>query len=354
MYVTNGLFLSGKGYKTIGIRIKNSTGIKPVPKVNSCTAVDTSDTAWRQEILGLSKGSWAETNLHLCSAVADFNSAVPPDKALQIHSLLSASLVSQKELSSTLDTCMFNLLLETSSNADQARLLSVSAPHASSWLSVLPSQGLGLHLDAPVHEVAIKWWLGQGSQCALCPGNALILWDIMPPLVSVAVMWWYDTTPFVMFWLKHATGPHLGIQVEAGNDPTADHSHTHPADLLLTNWTTGKTAAFDISVTSPLNTHTLMEAGVSAGSAALASEGRKHRANDAKCKELGWLCVPLVADTYGAWGNEAVDVFSQLASRLATLTCRPKSAVLRDIYGRLNLHLLRANATAILTRCILN
>ena len=84
---------------------------------NSCPAVDTSDTAWRQAILGLSKGRLglrslyqlapaayiasicsagfgSETNLHLCSAVADFNSAVPPDKALQIHSLLSASLVS--------------------------------------------------------------------------------------------------------------------------------------------------------------------------------------------------------------------------------------------------------------------
>ena len=63
--------------------------------------------------------------------------------------------------------------------------------------------------------------------------------DIMPSLVSVELM------------------AHLGIQVEAGNDLTADHSHTHPADLLLTNWTTGTTAAFDISVTSPLNTHTL-------------------------------------------------------------------------------------------------
>ena len=164
---------------------------------NSCTAVDTSDTAWRQAILDLSKGGLglrslyqlapaasicsagfgSETNHHLCSAVADFNSTVPPDKALQIHSHLSASLVSQKELSSTLDTCMFNLMLETSSNANRARLLSVSAPHASSWLSVLPSQGLGLHLDAPVHQVAIKWWLGmdasQGFQCALRPGNAL-------------------------------------------------------------------------------------------------------------------------------------------------------------------------------------
>ena len=70
---------------------------------------------------------------------------------------------------------------------------------------------------------------------------------------------------------------------------------------------------------------------MSAGSAALASEGRKHRANDAKCKELDCMCVPLVAETYGAWGNEAVEAFSQLASWLATLTCRPKLAVLRDI-----------------------
>ena len=86
----------------------------------------------------------------------------------------------------------------------------------------------------------------------------------------------------------------------------------------------------------------------------LATEDRKHRANDAKCGELGWLCVPLVAETYGAWGNKAIEAFSQLASRLATLACRPKSAALSEIYGRLNLPLVRANALAILTRCILN
>ncbi|KAL5499501.1 hypothetical protein EMCRGX_G010935 [Ephydatia muelleri] len=133
---------------------------------------------------------------------------------------------------------------------------------------------------------------------------------------------------------------HLGVQVEAGNDLTADHSHTRPADVLLTNWATGKTAAFDISVTSLLNTLTLLEAGVAAGSAAQATETRKHMANDAKCNELGWLCVPLVAETYGAWGKEAMEAFSQLASRLATHTCRLKSAVTFELYSRLNLHLV--------------
>ena len=115
---------------------------------------------------------------------------------------------------------------------------------------------------------------------------------------------------------------------------------------------TQNNTAFDISVTSPLNALTMLEAGVSAGSAARVTEDRKHKANDAKCDELGWLCVPLVSETYGAWGKEAMETFSQLVSRLATLTCRPKSMILSDIYGRLNLHLVRANATAILTRCV--
>ena len=72
---------------------------------------------------------------------------------------------------------MFNLLLEASSTTDRVQLLSVSSPHASAWSSVMPSKGMGLPLDPLVHHVVIKWWLGmdtsQGSQCALCPGNAL-------------------------------------------------------------------------------------------------------------------------------------------------------------------------------------
>ena len=60
-------------------------------------------------------------------------------------------------------------------------------------------------------------------------------------------------------------------------------------------------AAFDFCVTSPLNSLILSEAGVSSGVAAQASEIRKHNSNDAKCVELGWVCIPLVVETYGAW-----------------------------------------------------
>ena len=44
------------------------------------------------------------------------------------------------------------------------------------------------------------------------------------------------------------------------------------------------------AVTSPLNPSNFTEASATAGSAALAAE---HHANDAKCSELGWKCVPL-------------------------------------------------------------
>lgn len=55
----------------------------------------------------------------------------------------------------------------------------------------------------------------------------------------------------------------------------------------------------------------------------------------------------MVAETYGASGTEAMDLFSKLP-------CYDfgKFIVLYDIYGWLNLHLVSSNANAILTRCL--
>ena len=96
----------------------------------------------------------------------------------------------------------------------------------------------------------------------------------------------------------------------------------------------------------------LKEAGIAAGQAARATELRKHEENDAKCKELGWVCcVPMVVEAYGAWGTEAMESLALLASRLAISCNRAKAVVLAELYGRLNLCLVRANAVAILSRC---
>ena len=94
----------------------------------------------------------------------------------------------------------------------------------------------------------------------------------------------------------------LAPQLEIGG---WSREHTRPADVLVPNWLLGMPAAFDLSVTSMLNTQIFQEACVTAGSAALAAQIRKHTVNDERCRELGWVCIPLVVETYGCWGIEA-------------------------------------------------
>ena len=58
----------------------------------------------------------------------------------------------------------------------------------------------------------------------------------------------------------------------------------------------------------------------------------------------------MVVKAYGVRGIEASALLSAVASRLAITSYKSKSVVLKDIYGRLNLLLVQANAPAILSR----
>ena len=142
----------------------------------------------------------------------------------------------------------------------------------------------------------------------------------------------------------------LGAQLEAGSSLGHEARQTRPADVLIPNWELSKPAAIDLCVTSPLNSDTLQVACVTPSSAAMQAEQRKHHSNDAKCGELGWVCIPLVVESYGSWGPEAQRSLSRLARRLATRLGQPKSVTTNLIYGRLNLTLIRANSRAILSR----
>ena len=64
--------------------------------------------------------------------------------------------------------------------------------------------------------------------------------------------------------------------MQVGCGTTSEERHTQPADVLAANWTMGKPAAFDFTVTSPLTSSNLSEVSVTAGSVAFAAEERKH------------------------------------------------------------------------------
>ena len=111
------------------------------------------------------------------SAISKFNALVSPSEVTAVESALSSPL-SQHALSKKLDDHLFQSVLMTSSPANKARLLSASAPHASSWISVVPSVGLGLHLDPAEFQAAVKWWLGMNSSVGpVCPFGPNITLD---------------------------------------------------------------------------------------------------------------------------------------------------------------------------------
>ncbi|KAL5500795.1 hypothetical protein EMCRGX_G012400 [Ephydatia muelleri] len=277
-----------------------------------CQAIDTTDSSWMQAQLSLSRGGLGLRSLahhsnaafiasistaglaspsdnFLADAVNSYNRCVPPESAIDINSLTS-SPCRQHTLSAALENIQFNSLLSQSSVADKARLLSVSSPHASAWLSVVPSPGLGLSLDPNEHQMAIKWWLELNTSppCAFCPEHPL------DPL------------------------GHHAVTCKRGGDAISRHNKLR--DVVLQ---TCHRACISAKAEA---------AGRTAGSAAVAAELRKHSAKDAKCSELGWTCIPLVAESYGAWGSEAVQTFSRLALYLATRTNSPKSKVVCSLY----------------------
>ena len=55
------------------------------------------------------------------------------------------------------------------------------------------------------------------------------------------------------------------------------------------------------------------------GAAAQAAEAREHAANDQRCSELGWSCIPLAVESYGAWGKEVQQCFSPVHASLRQL-----------------------------------
>ena len=140
------------------------------------------------------------------------------------------------------------------------------------------------------------------------------------------------------------------MSVWRGHGLTRDLDHTRPADIFIAGWDRGKPVVLDLTITSPPCSAILSKSCHQAGVAALAAEACKLHSNGSKCQELGWSCIPLAVETYGNWGKEAHDTFSRLASYLAIHQTSPKSAVVADLYGRLNIALVCTIARAILAR----
>ena len=148
---------------------------------------------------------------------------------------------------------------------------------------------------------------------------------------------------FYDFCQRACLGPRLEMGCGAGSD-----SQSRLADVLVPNWDLGKPAAFDLSVSSTLQSSVLLKASVMAGSAALFAENRKHNNSDKKCDDWGgpashWWLRPAGVGELKQWQHyQRLQVISP-SNEL-------KSKTIFSLYSRVGLTLVRANCIAILSR----
>ena len=229
------------------------------------------------------------------------------------------SPIPQKALSFKIDTDQFRALLDSSSPANKSRLLSTSAPHTSSWLSVVHSVELGMHLDPHEFCVGIRWWLGldifRGLSCPLCPNMAL---DLLGHHAATCkkggdMVTRHNQLQDVFVDLCHQA--HLVVHVEVSSTLTPDGSRSRQADVLVRDWITDRFAAFDFTVSSPPPPPSIASLNQACTTSALSAETCKHKVMIPNVVRVG-VCSSGSSDLYGNWGKEARDTFTHLATGL--------------------------------------
>eukprot|EP00731_Ephydatia_muelleri_P012239 Em0006g1133a len=308
---------------------------------SSCVAIDVPDPQWQQAQLSPKLGGLGlhSLSLHLCAAfissvaslemgnpdnshlqqaILCFNTQVSPQDSIPMESVLN-SPPQQKSLSQKLDSFAFHSLLSSASLVNKARMLSVSSPHASSWITAILSTSLKLYLDSAEYQTAIRWWLGlNASEASPCPFCPELIFD---PLGHHAASCRHGGDVITRhnrlcnIFVEFCHQAHLSVRVEAGFGLSRAQRNTRPTDVLVQDWVRGSPAAIDITVTSPLTPAMLRDASTSAGSAAYAAECRKHEANDTKCQELRWTCIPLAVRPLDT-GGKRLRLFFPILLRL--------------------------------------
>ena len=143
--------------------------------LNKCSWMNTMynflSSGWSFSMSGFA----TNTNHRLLHSLGHFNTCVSPAKVVSFDALLDSPM-NQKKLASTIENKQFQLLYDASTIPNRTRLMSVSSNLAASWLSVVSSPGLKLHLD---NDECQMWWLGIDSfGGSSCPFFQLIHWTL--------------------------------------------------------------------------------------------------------------------------------------------------------------------------------
>ena len=155
----------------------------------------------------------------------------------------------------------------------------------------------------------------------------------------------------------HLLRDHLHqVAVAAGLGPTKEArflipgEDSRPADVFIPQFAAGLDAAIDVTVVNPLQRATVEGAATTAGHATTFAYQRKVRGAGEACTRQGISLMPVVVESLGGWGEEAVRVVKRLAGALARHTGQEEEDVQRHQFGKLGICLQRGNSVILAAR----
>ena len=275
----------------------------------------------------------------------------------EVASVESLSGVSQKEASLKVDLQNQSLLLhhinEEGEAREIARMASLGLPRAGSWLSVVPSPALGLHLRAAEFIPIVKYRLGlpiyaKNGNCPACSKPSDRMGDH-----SLGCR---NTSDRIA---RHNMLRDVIFEAAASADlgPSREEKHllpgtaARPGDVIIRRWANGKDAAIDITVTGPLAASNVEAAAAKAGAALDKACDRKLRETADACRQEGLVFLPFAVETLGGLHPGAVTQVKQIGAALARSKGLEESVATGQLFGRLSLTLMRGNAVMLASRC---
>ena len=262
----------------------------------------------------------------------------------------------QKFLSLQADLMAAARLAEATARLDsvreQARLASLSLPYAGTWLNVVPSPALGLHLRGPEFITALKYRLGAdiyrtAGPCPACGAHSDKLGDHALCCGSAGErLSRHNALRDALY--STAVSASLGPSRE-GRFLLPDDDR-RPADVMIPHWTGGLDTAWDVTVIHPLQAATVAGAATSPGHALEVAVSRKNRGALEDCRRQGIKFIPLAVESLGGWHELAVAEIRKLAAALARQTGQEEKECRSQLFQRLSTLLVRGNCALFVNR----
>jgi hypothetical protein len=262
--------------------------------------------------------------------------------------------ISQKALSSQIDKESLRILLSEADTYSSARIRSVLAPHASAWLSVIPSPNLGLKFNNAQYQTTLKLHLGvpvypTKSKCP-CGKHKLDRYGIQSIICKAKgdIISRHNAVRDVIYSVAKDAG--LAPEKEKAGILGDHGDKRRPADVYLPNFSLQKDYCLDIAITSPLQHKYLEHSAKVDGYAADHYFGFKMTKYAKDVEDAGHIFKPIVFETFGRVANESYDTLVKIAIRKAERFSSSQSETIRQFFQHLSVTLQIRNANMVLKR----